>query len=111
MGFDVVPDQFTKSQFWLMVASIYLTMTMMGLTEMSGLVALPMMKKYFDVDSATWGLFNSILGTCYLVGSLLASFILKYFGFKTMFLSAFVMDIVGCLLLQYAKTFGLLPAA
>ena len=105
MGLDVVPDQFTKPQFWLMVASIYLTMTMMGLTEMSGLVALPMMKQYFNVDSATWGLFNSILGTCYLVGSLLASFILKYFGFKTMFLSAFVMDIAGCLLLQSAKTF------
>ena len=105
MGFDVVPDQFTKSQFWLMVTAIYLTMTMMGLTEMSGLVALPMMKQYFNVDSATWGLFNSILGTCYLVGSLLASFILKYFGFKLMFLSAFMMDIAGCLLLQYAKTF------
>lgn len=105
MGLDVVPEQLTKTQFWLLVPTIYLTMTMMGLTEMSGLVALPMMKHYFDVDSGTWGLFNSILSCCYLTGSLLASFILKYLGFKVMFLSAFVMDIAGCILLQYAKTF------
>ena len=69
------PD-LTKSQFALLVATIYLTMTMMGTNEMSSLVALPMMKTYFDVPDYIWGIFSSMMGCCYLVGCVLASFIL-----------------------------------
>ena len=102
------PD-LTKSQFALLVATIYLTMTMMGTNEMSSLVALPMMKTYFDVPDYIWGIFSSMMGGCYLVGCVLASFILKGLGFKAMFLSSFIVNLTGCILLQFTKSFW--PAA
>jgi singapore isolate B (sub-type 7) whole genome shotgun sequence assembly, scaffold_1 len=98
-------DGYSKTQFGLLVATIYLTMLMMGLTEMSCLVALPMMKTYFNVSDDVWGLFSSILGGCYLFGCFCASFILKYCGFKVMFMSAFIVDIVGCVCLQVTNSF------
>lgn len=105
MRMETPVQGYSKAQFGLLVATIYLTMLMMGLTEMSCLVALPMMKTYFKVTDDVWGLFSSILGGCYLFGCFCASFILKYCGFKAMFMSAFIVDILGCVCLQFTKSF------
>ena len=40
-------DGYSKTQFGLLVATIYLTMLMMGLTEMSCLVAISMFQMTF----------------------------------------------------------------
>ena len=91
--------------FWLLVVVAYLTIGLMGLTELASLVAFPLLRDYYKAPADQYGLFVSIFGGCYLLGCFLSSLILKKWGFKTLYVVAYLMDIVGCLLLQFSVNF------
>ena len=91
--------------FWLHVACAYLTIGLMGLTQLAELVAFPLLRDYFSPTADQYGLVTSILGGCYLLGCFLSSLILKKWGFKTLYVIAYLTDITGCILLQFARSF------
>lgn len=95
----------TKSQYWIMVALIYISIGVMGLTELTSIVAYPLIVNYYTVDPDKFGLAVSFLTGAYLLGCYLASFILKYLGFKALFMSAYLVDILACVLIQFSRSF------
>ena len=98
----------TKSlncSFWLHVACAYLTIGLMGLTQLAELVAFPLMRNYFKPTADQYGLATSVFGCCYLLGCFLSTLILKKWGCKTLYVIAYLTDIFGCIALQFARSF------
>ena len=91
--------------FWLHVACAYLTIGLMGLTQLAELVAFPLMRNYFKPTADQYGLATSVFGCCYLLGCFLSTLILKKWGCKTLYVIAYLTDIFGCVALQFARSF------
>lgn len=88
--------------FWLHVACAYLTIGLMGLTQ---LAVFPLMRNYFKPTADQYGLATSVFGCCYLLGCFLSTLILKKWGYKTLYVIAYLTDIFGCIALQFARSF------
>ncbi|OAO12774.1 variable charge X-linked protein [Blastocystis sp. ATCC 50177/Nand II] len=98
----------TKSlncSFWLHVACAYLTIGLMGLTQLAELVAFPLMRNYFKPTADQYGLATSVFGCCYLLGCFLSTLILKKWGCKTLYVITYLTDTFGCIALQFARSF------
>ena len=91
--------------FWLHVTCAYLTIGLMGLTQLAELVAFPLMRNYFKPTADQYGLATSVFGCCYLLGCFLSTLILKKWGCKTLYVIAYLTDIFGCVALQFARSF------
>ena len=91
--------------FWLHVACAYLTIGLMGLTQLAELVAFPLMRNYFKPTADQYGLATSVFGCCYLLGCFLSTLILKKWGCKTLYVITYLTDIFGCIALQFARSF------
>ena len=98
-------NSISRSQYWMMVCLIYMSIGVMGLTELTSIVAYPLIVEYYQVDPDKFGLAVSCLTGAYLLGCFLASFILKYCGFKVLFASAYLVDIISIILIQFTRSF------
>lgn len=98
-------SEISRGQYWIMVALIYTSIGVMGLSELTSIVAYPLIVDYYTVDPDKFGLAVSCLTGAYLLGCFIASFILKYLGFKALFMSAYLVDIAACILIQFSQSF------
>ena len=98
-------NSISRSQYWMMVCLIYMSIGVMGLTELTSIVAYPLIVEYYQVDPDKFGLAVSCLTGAYLLGCFLAPFILKYCGFKVLFASAYLVDIISIILIQFTRSF------
>ena len=54
-------NSISRSQYWMMVCLIYMSIGVMGLTELTSIVAYPLIVDYYQVDLDKFGLAVSCL--------------------------------------------------
>ena len=98
----------SKTAFWLLTITLFLCVIANGLADTMRSVTYPLMKTDLNLTYVEYGALESMGQFSYLIWACLTAIMIQYVGFKTPFILAFVVNILGCVGTAFTDKFWLI---